>query len=110
MILSHVDKIRLLQSHIELLKSAKFRKWHVEPFKFMSDKTVLLTAEMIERHYSPAELAKTWGVSVQTIRDIFKNESGVLKIGRDGTRHRRRYKTLRIPESIAEKVHGRLSE
>ncbi len=62
-----------------------------------------------DKHYTPAELAKMWGVSVQTIRDLFKDEEGVLKIGSDGTRTRRAYKTLRIPHSIAERVHTRLS-
>ena len=93
-----------------LRESAKFRKWRppVTAVKLRADLTMLL-ADMIEKHYSPSELAKTWGVSVQTVREIFKNETGVLKIGRDGTHHRRRYKTLRIPESIAAKVHERLS-
>jgi len=62
-----------------------------------------------ERHFTPQELADMWKVSVQTIREIFQNEDGVLKIGRDGTRTRRRYKTLRIPESVVERVHTRLS-
>jgi hypothetical protein len=62
-----------------------------------------------EKHYTPAELADLWGVSVQTIRDLFKSEDGVLKIGSDGTRNRRAYKTLRIPHSVAERVHTRLS-
>ncbi len=64
---------------------------------------------MKEQHYAPADLAKMWGVSVQTIRDLFKSEDGVLKIGSDGTRNRRAYKTLRIPHSVAERVHTRLS-
>jgi len=51
----------------------------------------------------------TWGVSVQTIRDVFRNEEGVLKLGSNGTRTKRRYKTLRIPESVARRVHTRLS-
>ena len=42
-----------------------------------------------EKHYSPQELAKVWGVSVQTIRDVFRDEPGVLKLGSDGTRTRR---------------------
>ena len=37
------------------------------------------------------------------------NEEGVLKIGSNGTRNRRAYKLLRIPESIAERVHPRLT-
>jgi hypothetical protein len=64
---------------------------------------------MAERHYTPAELAELWGVSVQTIRELFKDEDGVLKIGSKGTRNRRAYVTIRVPESVAERVHTRLS-
>ena len=67
-------------------------------------------AQFTEQHYAPTELAQIWGVSVQTIREIFKAEEGVLKIGSDGTRNRRGYKTLRIPDSVAKRVHARLSE
>ncbi len=63
---------------------------------------------MAEKHYTPAELADLWGVSVQTIRDLFKSEDGVLEIGSDGTRNRRAYKTLPIPYSVAERVRTRL--
>ena len=98
----------------EAKASQKFRDWkstravrtapsrtprHIEQSDLLKD----------ERHFTPQELAETWGVSVQTIRELFKDEEGVLKIGRDGTRMRRRYKTLRIPESVAERVHTRLS-
>jgi hypothetical protein len=64
---------------------------------------------MDEKHYTPSELADLWGVSVQTVRELFKNEDGVLKIGSDGTRNRRAYRTLRIPYSVAERVHTKLS-
>ncbi len=63
-----------------------------------------------ERHYSPAEIAGLWGLSVDTVRRLFENEPGVLVFepprayGR-----RRRYRTLRIPESVAERVYRRLS-
>ena len=62
-----------------------------------------------DKHYSPAELAKWWGVSAQTIREIFRHERGVLKIGSNGTKTRRAYKMQRIPASVAERVHNRLS-
>jgi hypothetical protein len=64
---------------------------------------------MGEPHYAPADLAKMWGVSVQTVRELFRDEEGVLEIGSEGTRNRRAYKTLRIPHSVAERVHTRLS-
>jgi hypothetical protein len=64
---------------------------------------------MDERHYTPADLAKAWGVSAETIRQLFRDEPGVLKIGDNGTKHKRSYKTLRIPQSVAERVHQRLA-
>jgi len=57
-----------------------------------------------------ADLAKVWGVDVETIRNIFRDEPGVLKIGEKNPKHRRAYLTLRIPESVAVRVHKRLSE
>jgi hypothetical protein len=86
--------------------SKKFLKW--EPAK-LSARDLEESHVMAEKHFTPAELAELWGVSVQTIRDLFKSEDGVLKIGSAGTRKRRAYKTLRIPHSVAERVHTRLS-
>jgi hypothetical protein len=65
---------------------------------------------MGQKHYAPGELAKLWGVSVETVRSMFRNEPGVLKIGSStGSRHKRGYITLRIPEEVAQRVHRRLS-
>jgi hypothetical protein len=63
-----------------------------------------------ERHYSVSELAATWNLSLDTIRKLFEHEPGVVVIG-DETRKfsRRKYITLRIPESVALRVHRRLS-
>jgi hypothetical protein len=33
----------------------------------------------------------------------------VMVINRPGTRHKRRYRTFRIPESVAVRVHNRLT-
>jgi hypothetical protein len=62
-----------------------------------------------ERHYSPADLAEAWSVDVETIRNLFRGEPGVLKIGEKDPKHKRAYITLRIPEFIAVRVHKRLS-
>ena len=63
-----------------------------------------------EPHYSPSELAKSWGLDVETIRNLFRNEPGVLKIGDKNPKHKRPYLTLRIPESVAVRLHERLSK
>jgi len=91
--------------------SEKFLKWKpTKPIELSSRRAIEQSNLMMdEKHYTPAELADLWGVSVQTIRDLFKSEDGVLKIGSDGTRNRRAYKTLRIPYSVAERVHTKLS-
>jgi hypothetical protein len=49
-------------------------------------------------------------LDVGTIRNIFRDEPGVLKIGEKNPRGRRMYLTLHISESVAVRVHKRLSE
>jgi hypothetical protein len=61
-----------------------------------------------ERHYAVAEIASMWNLSTDEVRDLFEEEPGVLLIGRRNPR-KRRYVTLRIPESVVERVHSRLS-
>ena len=57
-----------------------------------------------ERHYTVPELAAIWNMSTDTVRRRFRNEPGVLIISnpRKGTRV---FETLRIPESVAERVY-----
>lgn len=62
-----------------------------------------------ERHFSPQELAKVWALNPRTIRDIFRDEPGVLKVGREGRRSKRAYVTLRIPATVAQRVYERRS-
>lgn len=63
----------------------------------------------LERHYSPDELAAIWSLSADTVRRIFEQERGVLVIEQTKTRAKRRYRTLRIPESVALRVHRRMT-
>jgi hypothetical protein len=62
-----------------------------------------------EPHYNAKQLATIWGVSPQTIRNVIENEEGVLLIGepsrRVGKKLKRSYMTMRIPYSVAERVH-----
>lgn len=62
-----------------------------------------------ERHYTVDEIAAAWNLSRDTIRRMFINEDGVLKICRPGTRYKRAHTTLRIPESVKWRVHRRMS-
>lgn len=69
-----------------------------------------LTEENIamEPHYKPRELAKKWGLSESTMVNLFANEDGVLRLGVHNGRRRSRV-SLRIPQSVAERVHRRLT-
>jgi hypothetical protein len=58
-----------------------------------------------EQHFTPRELAQSWGLSDDTIRRWFEDEPGVLKGGVDGRRGRRRKMFLRIPASVAQRVY-----
>ena len=62
-----------------------------------------------ERHYTVKELAATWQLSPSTVTRIFRDEPGVLKIGREQARRGHRgYVTVRIPESVVQRVYRRL--
>lgn len=64
----------------------------------------------LERHYSVQEIGELWQLSSTTVTRLFRDEPGVLKIGRDRpSRGRRNYMTLRVPESVVERVHRRLT-
>jgi hypothetical protein len=60
-----------------------------------------------ERHYSIDELASIWGVSDDFVRRLFLHEPGVVVFFkyRPG---KRTYRTMRIPESVARRVHRRM--
>jgi hypothetical protein len=61
-----------------------------------------------ERHYAPAEVAALWNLNVETIRRLFQNEPGVMVLQAPVKRGRRPYKTIRIPQTVLERVHQRL--
>jgi hypothetical protein len=65
--------------------------------------------EFAVRHYSPAELGQLWSLSVETIRRMFEREPGVLIFENPDKGSERRRRTMRIPESVAERVYRRLS-
>lgn len=99
--------------------SPKFRRWargrvlvhvkyhEVSPLKHRDSSP--LKSPAVERHYSPTELASTWGLSPETIRQLFENESGVIVLGNTESRRKRRYRTFRIPESVVFRVHKKIA-
>lgn len=68
----------------------------------------------LEKHFHPSELAEAWGLHPSTVRRMFEKEPGVILIGepsrRVGRALRRSYFTMRIPESVVERVHQKLEE
>lgn len=62
-----------------------------------------------ERHFTVQELAELWGVSRHTIARRFENQAGVLVIGHGETKAKRPYRLIRIPQSVAERVHQDMS-
>ncbi len=61
----------------------------------------------MERHYSVEEIGDLWGLSPRTVRQMFENEPGIIVFGNMGSLKKRRYITLRIPESVLVCVHRR---
>jgi hypothetical protein len=96
MVLDYADILR---------RSEKFLKW--QPFFGLNP------ALVDEKHYAPDELAELWGVSAETIRNVFREEPGVLRFSQPKqawlSRRRRKYVSMRIPKSVAERVHKKLS-
>jgi hypothetical protein len=95
-----------------LLKSERFINW--KPAADEDKPPSISNLEqsnicMDEKHFTPEELSEAWSVSIETIRSIFRDEPGVLKIGKTGTKYKRGYITLRIPHAVAARVHARLT-
>lgn len=62
-----------------------------------------------EPHYTPEQVADWWHLDPKSIRQIFRDEDGVLCFGNAvTTRKKRAYTTLRIPRSVLERVHRRM--
>lgn len=59
-----------------------------------------------ERHYTINELAAMWSLSGEFVRQLVQHEPGVTEWVRQQP-GRRRYRVLRIPQSVAERVYRR---
>lgn len=59
-----------------------------------------------ERHYTVNELASMWRLSGEFVRQLVQHEPGVTEWVRQQP-GRRRYRVLRIPQSVAERVYRR---
>jgi len=63
-----------------------------------------------EKHYSIIEIATLWKLSQKTVRKIFEKEPGVILWGHAETTRKRGYRTLRVPETVLQRVHRRLRQ
>jgi hypothetical protein len=62
------------------------------------------------QHFTVKEISAMWKLSEDAVRKIFEEEPGVLVLAEEKpNRHKRRYRTLRIPESVLERVYRRMS-
>jgi hypothetical protein len=58
-----------------------------------------------EPHRTVKEIAESWKLSEDAVRRIFEREPGVFVLDNPGSPVKRRYRTLRIPKSVEERVH-----
>jgi hypothetical protein len=61
-----------------------------------------------ERHYKPSEVAALWLLNDETIRQLFRDQPGVVVLQGPIKKGKRPYKTIRIPQSVLERVHRSL--
>jgi hypothetical protein len=61
------------------------------------------------RYYSVKEIADLLNLSQDCVRKLFQSEPGVLVLGDQSTKYKRRYTTLRVPESVLGRVVRRMS-
>lgn len=57
-----------------------------------------------ERKLSYAEIAREWGLSIETVRRLFDDQMGVVRFGHGDTQRKRRYYVARVPESVVNRV------
>jgi transcriptional regulator GlxA family with amidase domain len=65
-------------------------------------------AGALEQHFSVPQIAKMWALSEDSIRRIFRDEPGVVRLDSPERLKKRGYLTMRIPHSVVQRVHERL--
>lgn len=68
------------------------------------------TAAAQEPHFTPEQVAEFWSLDANSVRRIFREEPGVLKFGNAKSTYKKRaYTTIRIPQSVLDRVHKRMT-
>ena len=64
-------------------------------------------SDILERHFTLAELAKAWHTSWYTLKSWFRDEPGVIRYGGQKLKkgRQRTHVSLRVPESVARRVY-----
>lgn len=83
------------------------RASHATPTATAS-RTAMSADTLLEQHFTVQALAERWALSTDAIRCLFEDEPGVLKMGDRQSGRKRRYVTLRVPETVAARVYRRL--
>jgi len=60
-----------------------------------------------EPHFSVQEVSSMWGVGRETVRQLSRDEPGVLRFRIGGKKKNTRYS---IPESVVNRLHSRFSD
>jgi hypothetical protein len=79
-----------------------------ERIKILAEQQKPVLMPPIGRHYKPEDLARALRMSGTTIRRLFEDEPGVIKIGHSGRGRVRKYISIYIPESVVMRVYDRL--
>lgn len=61
-----------------------------------------------EHMYTPKEIAERLNFSDRTVRDLFREEEGVILLRNPAKPRKKAYSTMRIPESVFQRVIRRM--
>ena len=68
-----------------------------------------VTEPLPARYYTAREISELLNLSQDSVRKLFQDEPGVLVLGDQSSKYKRRYTTLRVPDSVLRRVLRRMS-
>lgn len=94
-----------------------FTEKDIEPVKAFANRFAPKKPEATERFiddgeqefFTARQIASMWQLSTDTIQRIFQDEPGVIPLGKNNPRGKRKRITLRIPRQVMERVKKRRS-